>query len=333
MPGRSVNATGETTMRAAILDDYSKVALQMADWQSLAPRVTAEALHEHLGDAETVVRRLRGFDIIVAMRERTPLPRAVIEQLPDLKLIITSGMRNASIDGEAAAAHGIQVCGTEMLGFPTAELTWGFVISLFRGVWRETEAMRGGGWQIGLGRTLKGKTIGILGLGKLGSQVAGYAKVFGMDVIAWSQNLTAEKAEAAGAKLVDKDELFRRADLVTIHLVLSDRSRGLVGAREFGLMKETAFLVNTSRGPIVDEKALLDALRTKRIAAAAIDVYDREPLAADHPIRKLDNALVTPHIGYVTEEAYRLAYGQAVEGIRAFLDGKPVRPLNQPKAR
>jgi phosphoglycerate dehydrogenase-like enzyme len=318
-------------MRAAILDDYSNVALGVADWKSLAPGVTAESFREHLGGADEVAKRLKGFDIVVAMRERTPFPRAVLEKLPDLKLLITSGMRNASIDLEAASERGIQVCGTEMLGFPTAELTWGLVISLFRGIAFEDRKMRQGAWQVALGRTLKGKTLGLLGLGKLGSQVAGYGKVFGMECIAWSANLTAERAAAAGATRVEKDELFRRADLVSIHLVLGDRTRGLVGAREFGLMKPTAYLVNTSRGPIVEEAALIDALRAKRIAGAAIDVYDREPLPKDHALRTLDNILVTPHIGYVTEEAYQLAYGNAIENIRAFLAGAPLRKLNEVK--
>jgi len=240
-------------------------------------------------------------------------------------------MRNASIDLAAASERGIQVCGTEMLGFPTAELTWGLVISLFRGIAFEDRKMRQGGWQVALGRTLKGKTLGLLGLGKLGSQVAGYGKVFGMECIAWSANLTAERAAAAGATRVEKDELFRRADLVSIHLVLGDRTRGLVGAREFGLMKSTAYLVNTSRGPIVDEAALIEALRARTIAGAAIDVYDREPLPKDHALRTLDTILVTPHIGYVTEETYQLAYGHAIENIRAFLAGAPVRKLNEVK--
>jgi phosphoglycerate dehydrogenase-like enzyme len=327
MAASTVNAG--SAMRAAILDDYSNVALGVADWPSLAPQVTAESFREHLGETPEVARRLKAFEIVVAMRERTPFPRALIEQLPNLKLLVTSGMRNASIDLAAASERGVRVCGTEMLGFPTAELTWGLVISLFRGIAREDRAMRRGAWQIGLGRTVKGKTLGLLGLGKLGGQVAQYGKVFGMEVVAWSQNLTRERAAEAGATRVEKDELFRRADLVSIHLVLSERTRRLVTAREFGLMKPTAYLVNTSRGPIVEEAALLEALRGKRIAGAAIDVYDREPLPKDHPIRSLDNVLITPHIGYVTEETYRLAYGQVIEDISAFLAGSPVRKLNE----
>jgi len=320
-------------VRAVILDDYSNVALTMADWKSLGPDVTVESIRDHIPDQSELVRRLKGAAIVVAMRERTPFPRAVLEQLGDLRLLVSTGARNASIDTEAAAERGILVCGTEMLPYPTAELAWGLILGIVRGIAKEDAAMRAGKWQVGLGRGLKGKTLGLLGFGRLGSQVGAVGKAFGMEVIAWSQNLSAEKAAAGGAARVEKDELFRRADVISIHLVLSDRTRGLVGARELGLMKPTAYLVNTSRGPIVDEAALLKALAERRIAGAAIDVYGKEPLPTEHPFRSLDNVLITPHVGYVTEEGYRLAYGGAVEDIKAWLAGSPLRAMNQPKAR
>jgi phosphoglycerate dehydrogenase-like enzyme len=326
-------ATGrEDAMRAVILDDYSGVALRMADWASLAPAVTAESMRDHIPDADELVRRLKGAEIVVAMRERTPFPRAVLERLPDLKLLVSTGSRNASIDTAAAAERGILVCGTEMLPYPTAELAWGLIHGVMRGIAREDAAMRQGKWQVGLGRGLKGKTLGLLGFGRLGSQVARVGQAFGMEAIAWSQNLTAERAAEAGATRVEKDELFRRADVISIHLVLGDRTRHLVGARELGLMKDSAVLVNTSRGPIVDERALRDALVARRIAGAALDVYDQEPLPQEHPFRSIENLLITPHIGYVTEEGYRLAYGGAVEDIRAWLDGKPIRTMNEVKS-
>jgi phosphoglycerate dehydrogenase-like enzyme len=320
-------------MRAVILDDYSNVALATADWKSLAPEVTVQAIRDHIPDAAELVRRLKGAEIVVAMRERTPFPRAVLEQLPDLRLLVSTGSRNASIDTEAAADRGILVCGTEMLPYPTAELAWGLILGVVRGIAKEDAAMRAGKWQVGLGHGLRGKTLGLLGFGRLGGQVGAVGKAFGMELIAWSQNLTAEKATQSGATRVEKDELFRRADVISIHLVLGDRTRGLVGARELGLMKPTAYLVNTSRGPIIDEPALLKALADRRIAGAALDVYDKEPLPVEHPFRSLDNILVTPHLGYVTEEGHRLAYGGAVEDIRAWLAGKPIRAMNEPKPR
>ncbi|MBL8671318.1 MAG: D-2-hydroxyacid dehydrogenase family protein [Alphaproteobacteria bacterium] len=318
-------------MRAAILDDYQRVALSVADWASLAGQVEVQAFSDVLPDIDAAAARLQDFEIVVAMRERTPFPKALIERLPRLKLIVTTGHRNAAIDVAAASARGVTVCGTEMLGYPTAELTWGLILSLVRRIPWEAESMRRTGWQGGdpgsLGTGVNGKTLGLLGLGKLGGQVAAVGRAFGMTVIAWSQNLTAEKAAAAGAARVEKAELLRRADVVSIHLVLGDRTRGLVGAADLALMKPTAYLVNTSRGPIVDESALVAALKERRIAGAALDVYDREPLPAEHPLRSLGNALLTPHLGYVTAENYRLAYGQAVDGIRAYLAGKPLRAI------
>ncbi|XXT42206.1 D-2-hydroxyacid dehydrogenase family protein [Sorangium sp. So ce513] len=318
-----------TTMRLAILDDYQGVALRMADWQSLHPAAQVQAFGDHLDDLDALAERLRPFDGVVLMRERTPFPRALLERLPRLRLLVTAGMRNASIDIAAATARGVQVSGTDMLPYPTAELTWGLILALFRQIPREDRATREGRWQTTLGLGLKGKTLGLVGLGRLGGQVARVGSAFGMEVIAWSQNLTAERAAEVGARLTTKDELFGSADVVSIHLVLSPRTRGLVGAAELARMKPTAFLVNTSRGPIVDEEALVAALRGRRIAGAGLDVFEPEPLPAGHPLLALDNTVITPHLGYVTEEGYRLLYGQAVEDIRAFLDGKPLRPLNQ----
>ena len=315
-------------MRVAILDDYQGVALALADWQSLHPQAQMQAFADHLDGLDALAQRLHTFEGIVTMRERTPFPRALLDRLPNLRLLVTAGMRNAAIDIAAAAERNVLVCGTEMLPYPTAELAWGLILALCRHIPREDRAVREGRWQTTLGIGLKGKTLGLLGLGRLGSQVARVGKAFGMETIAWSQNLTAERAAEAGAALVSKAELFARADIVSIHLVLSPRSRELVGEAELARMKPTAFLVNTSRGPIVDEAALLAALRAKRIAGAGLDVFEPEPLPRDHPVLKLDNVVITPHLGYVTEEGYRLAYGQAVEDIRGFLEDKPVRVIN-----
>jgi len=316
--------------RVAVLDDYQQVALSMADWKSLEPEGEVQAFADNLVDVPRLAERLHTFEAVVLMRERTPFPRALLERLPNLRLIVTSGMRNAAIDVAAATEKRVQVAGTEMLGYPTAELTWGLIIGLLRHIPFEAGEMRKSAWQTTLGTGLSGRTLGVLGLGKLGTQVATIGKAFGMSVIAWSQNLTAERAAAAGAKLVSKEALFSQADIITIHLVLSDRSRGLVGAAELARMKATAHLVNTSRGPIVDSKALIETLRARRIAGAALDVYDQEPLPADHSLRKLDNVVLTPHLGYVLEENYRLVYPQVVEAIRAFMNGKPVpRAINK----
>ncbi len=316
-------------MRVAILDDYQGVALKLADWQSLHPAAQMQAFTDHIADLDALAHRLHVFECIVLMRERTPFPRPLFERLPNLRLLVTAGMRNASIDLAAATARGVQVCGTDMLGHATAELTWGLIIGLVRHIPQEDRATRACRWQTTLGIGLKGKTLGLVGLGKLGGQVARIGQAFGMETIAWSQNLSPERAAELGTRRVSKEELFAQADVISVHLVLSDRSRGLVGKADFARMKPTAYFVNTSRGPIVDEDALVAALREKRIAGAAIDVFEPEPIAKDHPLLALENAIVTPHIGYVIEEGYRLLYQQAVEDIRAFLDGKLLRPLNQ----
>jgi phosphoglycerate dehydrogenase-like enzyme len=311
--------------RVAVLDDYQDVALKMADWRMLPADSTVQVFRDHLADPEALAERLKDFDIVVAMRERTPFPQSLLAKLAKLKLLVTTGMRNASIDVAAASERGIVVCGTRGLGYPTAELTWGLILALLRHIPQEDKATRDGHWQVSLGIGLRDKTLGMLGLGNLGSQVATVGKAFGMTVLAWSQNLTAERAAQVGATLVSKDELLSRADIVSIHLVLGDRSRGLLGARELAQMKPTAFLVNTSRGPIVEEKALVEALQNGTIAGAALDVYDEEPLPLDHPLRKLSNTVITPHLGYVTAEGYKIFYGDVVEDIQAFLQGKPVR--------
>jgi phosphoglycerate dehydrogenase-like enzyme len=317
-------------MRVAILDDYQRAALRSADWRSLHPDATIEAFPEHIADEAELARRLHTFECVVLMRERTAFRKSLIDKLPNLRLIVTAGMRNAAIDVDAATERRIQVCGTEMLGYPTAELTWGLVIGLFRRIPAEHNAMHQGHFQtpeLGLG--MSGKTLGILGLGRLGGLVAKYGNTFGMKVIAWSQNLTDAKAAEHGARRVEKEALFADSDVISIHLVLSPRTRGLVGAAELGRMKKTAFLVNTSRGPIVDEAALLECLKARKIAGAALDVYDIEPLPKNHPVLALDNVIVTPHLGYCTAEGYERAYANAVEDIRGFLDGKIVRPVNQ----
>ena len=313
--------------RVALLDDYQGVALRMADWKSLPPGTEVVAFPDHLDDEGALAKRLADFDIVMAMRERTPFARTLLERLPKLKLLITAGMRNASIDMKAAAERGLLVCGTAGLPYPTAELAWGLILGLMRRVPAEDRATREGRWQTTLGLGLNGKTLGVLGLGTLGSRVAKVGRAFEMEVLAWSQNLTAERAAEAGATLVPKDELLARSDIVSIHLVLGERTRGLIGARELGLMKRSAYLVNTSRGPIVDEAALVQALRDGTIAGAGLDVFGTEPLPLDHPFRSLPNTVISPHLGYVTEETYRIFYGQAREDVEAFLRGEPVRVL------
>jgi len=318
-------------MRVAVLDDYQGAALGAADWRSLHPDAEIEALPQHIADPDALARRLHVFDCVVLMRERTLFPKSLIDRLPNLRLIVTAGMRNAALDVEAATARGIQVCGTDMLGYPTAELAWGLILALMRHIPREDRAIRQGQWQSPVpGHGLQAKTLGILGLGRLGTQVAAVGKAFRMNLIAWSQNLTAAKAAEHGARLVGKDELFAQSDIVTIHLQLGARSRGLVGAADLARMKSTACLINTSRGPIVDAAALVRCLKERRIAGAGLDVYDVEPIAKDNPLLALDNVVLTPHLGYATAEAYSAIYTQAVESIRGFLDGKVVRGLNQP---
>jgi len=315
-------------VRCAILDDYQNVALKVADFSKVKGEVEFKTFHEHLGGPDKVIAALKGFQIVVAMRERTGFPKAVIDALPDLKLLITTGMRNASIDTEAAKARGITVCGTGSFGSPTSGIAIGLMLELTRHIGYENARLHAGAtWQSTIGPDLEGMTLGVLGLGKLGTRTANIAKAFGMKVIAWSQNLTPEKASEAGATHVSKDDLFRQSDLITIHVVLSPRSRGLVGANEFGLMKPTAYIINTSRGPIIDEAALLAALRDKKIAGAGLDVFDIEPLPLDHPLRKMDNAVITPHLGYVSEQNYKNYFAGVAEDIRGFLDAKPVRVM------
>jgi phosphoglycerate dehydrogenase-like enzyme len=315
-----------TVARIAVLDDYQRAAGRFADWSRLADHEVT-FFHEPLGDTAAVARALAPFEIVCLMRERTPFPAGLLELLPRLELLVTTGMRNASLDLEAAARRGVTVCGTEALGTPTAELTWALILALARRIPAEDRALREGRWQESVGVGLEGKTLGVVGLGRIGSAVARVGASFGMRLIAWSQNLTAQRAAEAGAELATKEALFRDGDVVTIHLVLSERTRGLVGARELGLMKPTAFLVNTSRGPIVEEDSFLAALAEGRIAAAGLDVYDEEPLPAGHPLRAAQNTVLTPHLGYVTEESYALFYAQTVEAISAYLDGSPVRVL------
>jgi phosphoglycerate dehydrogenase-like enzyme len=307
-------------MNVAILDDYQNVALRLADWSRVRHRAEIMVFNDHVADPSAVVERLRPFDVVCVMRERTPLTRVILQQLPNLRLIASTGPRNASIDSQAAADFCIAVTATGYDSTPTIEFSWSLILASMRGIDREAASLKAGGWQIGLGSNLRGKTLGVVGLGNIGREVARIGVAFGMKVIAWSQNLTEEKASAAGANLVDKQTLFRKADIVTLHLVLSGRTRGLIGASEFALMKPTARFVNTSRAPIVDEAALIEALRARRIAGAAVDVFDVEPLPPDHPFRKLDNVLATPHIGYVTEELYRTFYADAAANIATWLD-------------
>jgi phosphoglycerate dehydrogenase-like enzyme len=307
-------------MKVAILDDYQNVALEMADWSPVARRAEITVFNDHVADPDAVVERLLPFDVICVMRERTPLPRGVIEHLPRLKLIASTGSRNASIDMTAAEEHGIHVTATGYRSTPTIEMTWALILASARHIVRESSSVREGGWQTSVGAELDGKVLGVLGLGNIGGQVARIGLAFGMKVIAWSQNMTPQIAEAAGAALVTKDELFRQADVVTIHLILSKRTRGLVGAADLALMKPTSWLINTSRGSIVDDGALVQALTARTIAGAALDVFDTEPLPADHPFRSLENVLATPHIGYVAEDLYRTFYGDAAVSIAGWLN-------------
>ncbi len=313
--------------RCAIIDDYQGCALGMADWGALAAEVEVEAFRDHVSDEDELARRLAGFEIVCAMRERTPFPRSLFEKLPRLELLLTSGMRNLSIDGAAAAEHGVTVCGTPSVGTPTAELAWGLILALARSIPAEDRTVRAGGWQETLGVSLEGKTLGVIGLGRLGGRVARIGQAFGMEIVAWSQNLTEARCREVGVALADKDTLLRTSDVVTIHLLLSERTRGLIRAPDLALLKNGAFLVNTSRGPIVDEAALIDALERRAIAGVGLDVFDIEPLPADHPFRRLDNTVITPHLGYVSVENYRAYFPAMVEDILAWLDGEPIRVL------
>lgn len=315
--------------RCAVLDDYQNVALKMADWAAVTGEVDVTVFNQPLGDLDAVARALQGFPIVCMMRERTPFPRALIEKLPDLKLLVTSGLRNASIDVAAAKERGITVCGTEGAKHPTAELTIGLMIDLARSISVENARMKAGEpWQATVGLDLYQHTLGIVGLGNLGQRVAKVAQAFGMKVIAWSQNLKPETCNELGVEYATKADLFQNSDFITIHLQLSDRTRGLIHATDLGMMKSSAYLINTSRAPIVDEAALVEALQTRKIAGAGLDVFNVEPLPADHPYRKMSNVILTPHLGYVTKDGYALFYGGMVEAIRAWIDGKPVRVIS-----
>ena len=307
-------------MKIAILDDYQNIALKLADWSTLARRAEITVFNDHIADPAAIIDRLLPFDVVCVMRERTPLPRDIIQHLPRLKLIASTGPGNASIDMAAAAEHGVRVTATGYRSTPTIELTWALILAGARHIVPESKAVRAGGWQTTVGQELEGKVLGVVGLGRIGAQVARIGLAFGMKIIAWSQNMTPEIAGAAGATMVPKSELFRQADIVTVHLVLSKRTRGLIGAAELEVMKPTARLINTSRGPIVDEAALIAALQSHSIAGAALDVFDQEPLPAVHPFRSLDNVLATPHIGYVGEDLYRTFYHDVVTSISAWLD-------------
>ena len=315
-------------MKVAVLDDYQSVAESLADWKQLPPGTEVTYFSDHLTSEDALAERLASFDVVMGMRERTPFPRSLLERLPNLRLLVTTGRRNASFDIEAASDLGIAVCGTDGAGEGPSELVWGLILGIARNIPVEDRLTREGRWGTTVGMGLKGKTIGCLGLGHIGSLVARVAAAFDMNIIAWSQNLTAERARECGATLVDKDTLFRDADIVSIHLVLSQRTRGLVGAHELALMKPTAYLVNISRGPIVDENSLVDTLQRRAIAGAALDVFETEPLPQNHPLLELDNTLILPHLGYVTEESYRAMYAGVVEDIRAFASGEPVRMIN-----
>lgn len=306
-------------MKIAILDDYQNVAAQCADWSQLAASAELTFFNDHLSDVDALVSRLEPFDIVCVMRERTPLTADVIGRLPALKLIASTGPRNASIDVNAARARGIEIVNTGYNSYPTIELTWSLILASARHIVTEAQGMRAGMWQKTLGLGLHGKTLGILGLGRVGASVARVGLAFGMKVIAWSQNLTSDKASENGVTLATKEELFRTSDIVSVHVILSGRTRGLVGRSELDLMKSSALLVNTSRGPIVDESALIEALQAKRIGGAAVDVFDREPLPPEHPFRSLPNVLATPHIGYVADGLYRTFYQDTVSNIVSWM--------------
>jgi len=314
--------------RIAILDDYFNAALTCADWASLKPECSATAFTEHMGDEAKAAEALKDSDIAVAMSERMRFPASLFERLPNLKLLISMKMDNPAIDLDAAQATGVAVCGTGMIS-AASEQAWALIMAIVRKTSREDRVMRSGGWQSGYSNSLYKKTLGILGLGKLGGRVATVGQAFGMRVITWSQNLTLEMCEKQGVKYVDKETLMKESDVLSLHLKLSDRTKGIVGAHELSLMKPSAFLVNMARGPLIDEAALLDVLQNQKIAGAGLDVFDIEPLPTDHPIRKLDNVVLTGHMGYVTEENYKFCYGQAVEDIQAWLDGKSVRVLSE----
>ena len=316
-------------MKLAILDDYQGTAKDLADWSKLPAGVEVEFFQDHIVDEDQLVERLGDFDLVQGMRERTPFPRSVLSRLPNLRLLITTGRRNASFDIEAASELGITVCGTNGGGEGTTELTWGLILAMLRHIPEEERRSRAGSWGTTVGIGVKGKTLGLIGLGHIGSLVARVAKAFDMNVIAWSQNMTNERANECGATLVDKETLFRDSDIVSVHLVLSDRTRGLVGKSDLAFMKPSAYIVNTSRGPIIDEMALIDVLERKAIAGAALDTFVIEPLPKDHPFFKTPNTLISPHLGYVIDDSYEAFYAGVIENVRAFTSGEPIRTINE----
>ena len=313
------------TARVTVLDDYQDVARRIGPWQELDGRIELEVINEHIGDPDELTRRLAEAEIVMAMRERTPFPREVFERLPKLKLLVSTGMGNAAIDVAAAAELGVVVSGTDIPTSPTAELTWGLILAVTRHIPAEDANLRAGGWQLAVGRELSGRTLGVIGLGRQGSRVAKFGLAFEMDVLAWSQNLKPEDAVALGVVPVEKERLLSASDVITLHLRLSDRTRGIISAPDLALMRSSAYLINTSRGPLVDQVALVEALHRGSIAGAGIDVYDEEPLPAGHPLRTAPNTVLTPHIGYVSEDTYEMFFTQAVEDIAAYLDGTPIR--------
>jgi len=315
-------------MDLAILDDYQAVAEQMADWSQLPPGINVQFFHDHIADEDRLVERLKNFQVVMGMRERTPFPRSVLDRLPELRLLVTAGMGNAVFDIPAATDLGFVVSGTGGVGEGPTELTWGLILGLARRIPQEDRLTREGNWGTTVGIGLKDKTLGLLGLGHIGSLVGKVGTALGMNIIAWSQNLTPERAAECGATLVDKDTLFKESDVLSVHVQLSDRTRGLVGERELSLMKPTSYLINISRGPIVDEPSLIQALTSGTIAGAGLDTFDIEPLPTNHPILGLSNTVITPHLGYVTEDGYRLRYTQVVEDVRAFTSGESIRVLN-----
>jgi phosphoglycerate dehydrogenase-like enzyme len=316
------------TLKLAILDDYQNAALGSADW-SVLKDVDITVFDKHLGwDEDVIAKALAPFDVLVCMRERTRFPASQIDKLPNLKFLVTTGMRNLAIDMDHARSKGIKISGTDMLPYPAAEHAVAMITDLYKKISKESRVMRDGGWQGYVSESLNGKTLGVLGLGKLGARVAKFGLAMEMDVIAWSQNLTAERCAEVGVRLVDRDTFFKTSDVISIHLILSERTTGLVGAKEFKQMKSDSYLVNTSRGPIVDEAALINALKNNAIAGAGIDVFDVEPLPTDHPLRGLDNAVLTGHTGYVVKELYDVVYGQSVDNVKTWMEGTPVRVLN-----
>src|SRR3954447_10173494 len=310
--------------RIAVLDDYQSVAADFCDWSTLPEPADVVEFHDAVDGEDALVARLQPFDVVVAMRERTAFPGSVLERLPNLKLLVTTGMRNKSIDTQAANDSGVTVCGTGSQPTATAELTWALILATVRHIPREDASVRAGGWQQTIGGDLAGARLGVVGLGRLGTQVSKVGQAFGMDVVAWSQNLTDERAAEHGVRRVDREELFATADVVTVHLLWSKRTRGLIGADDFARMKPSAIFINTSRGPIVQTEALVDALQQGRIAGAGLDVYDEEPLPVDSPLRNLRRTVLTPHLGYVTRNTYEVFYGEAVEDVAAFLRGEPI---------